>query len=443
MKKADIKMVEHPEDNATSRLIESPAEPGTLSRLVWSLPWLARYPFWRASELARRVFESSGPQHLIFIMANHFEPGWNGTRMGLGVRDQLDRLEQWHKEARATASAVRDSDGKPFRHTNFYPAEQYHRPILDKLAEMQAEDLGEVEVHLHHGVEQPDSAAGLRRTLEEFRDILAEEHKCLSRERAGSPPMYAFVHGNWALANSAGGQFCGVDSEMQILAETGCYADLTLPSIFSPAQVSRINAVYQCGSPLSRRAPHRSGPELNVGAKPVLPILLTGPTVFDWRRRKRRMPVPRVDDGVVTKSYPLDLHRLRCWRSAAVAVRGRPDWTFIKLHCHGFFQCDQAVTIGEPMRRFLEQILELSERSAFTVHFATAREAFNIILAAVDGAAGEPGLYRDYRLRQIMMGSPQPRSAAASGKVSGQLVGESVRPLSLAAAHCSWETEER
>ena len=39
--------------------------------------------------------------------------------------------------------------------------------------------------------------------------------------------MYAFVHGNFALANSAGGRYCGVDEEMQILAETGCYADMT------------------------------------------------------------------------------------------------------------------------------------------------------------------------------------------------------------------------
>ena len=73
------------------------------------------------------------------------------------------------------------------------------------MANMQEEGFGEVEIHLHHGVELPDSAANLRRTLIEFREILAQEHRCLSRESDDDVPRYAFVHGNWALANSAGG----------------------------------------------------------------------------------------------------------------------------------------------------------------------------------------------------------------------------------------------
>jgi hypothetical protein len=63
--------------------------------------------------------------------------------------------------------------------------------------------------------------------------------------------------------------------------------------------------------------------------------------------------------------------------------------------------------IGECMRRFLDEMLALSERTGeFKVHFATAREAFNIAMAAVDGQTGEPGLYRDYRLRSIMPVKP-------------------------------------
>src|SRR4029450_7195951 len=110
---------------------------------------------------------------------------------------------------------------------------------------------GEVEVHLHHGVERPDTPDSLRRSLTEFRDILAQRHNCPSRLNGSGFPMYAFVHGNLALANSAGGQFCGVDSEMQILADTGCYADFTLPSAPGRTQVPRINAVSQCGYPLT------------------------------------------------------------------------------------------------------------------------------------------------------------------------------------------------
>ena len=59
-------------------------------------------------------------------------------------------------------------------------------------------------MHLHHGIEKPDTPENLRRTLVEFRDALADEHQCLSRLDDKGSPMYAFVHGNLALANSAG-----------------------------------------------------------------------------------------------------------------------------------------------------------------------------------------------------------------------------------------------
>jgi hypothetical protein len=377
--------------------------PSFIDKLAWSLPWLLRYPAWRVSELIRRAAEPDRPCHLILIVANHFEPSWTIEGLGLDWKTQLSRLDDWSRQARAIGQAMRDSDGTPFRHTNFYPGEQYYRPLLDKLAELQAEGFGEVEIHLHHGVDEPDNAANLRRALEEFRDILAEEHKCLSRINGEGPPMYAFVHGNWALANSAGGRFCGVDSEMQILKETGCYADFTLPSAPDRSQVPRINAIFQCGNPLSEPKPHRSGPSVRVGQQPALPIIFTGPLVFDWTRRKHGLPVPRIDNGALAANYPLNMGRFDRWRKANIAVKGRPEWVFVKLYCHGFFDKDQPAMIGEDLRRFLGELLEVSHLSGgFKVHFASAREAFNMAMAAVDGKSGEPGLYRDYRLKLIM-----------------------------------------
>jgi hypothetical protein len=278
------------------------------------------------------------------------------------------------------------------------------------LATLQREGYGEVEVHFHHGIERPDTEENTRHALETFRDTLAEEHKCLSRESLDGPPKYAFVHGNWALANSAGGKFCGVDSEMQILADTGCYADFTLPSAPDQSQVPRINAIYHCGHPLTEAQPHRSGPSLRVGEKPTRPIIFTGPLVFDWTRRVRGFPIPRVDDGALAANYPLTLGRLKRWSSAGIGVLGRPEWTFVKLYSHGFFEEDQDAMIGESMKRFMGEVVELAERTGrFRVHFASAREAFNMAMAAVEGLAGDPNLYRDYKLRQIMkMESPQP-----------------------------------
>ena len=58
--------------------------------------------------------------------------------------------------------------------------------------------------------------------------------------------------------------------------------------------------------------------------------------------------------------------------------------------------------IEEQLGRFMNGAPAWADRSgAFKIHFASAREAFNMVLAALDGHSGEPGLFRDYRLHPI------------------------------------------
>ncbi len=382
-------------------------EPDFLTKLKWSLPWLSRYPFWRAGAILRSLAENGATRHLIVVVANHYEPSWKADLSFCDLETQKRRVESWVNQARVAARALQDHDGTPYRHTYFYPAEQYHRPLLEMLAEMEAEGLGEVEIHLHHGVDKPDTSDRTRRALVEFRDLLAEEHKCLSREDGDSRPRYAFIHGNLALANSMGGRCCGVDDEMEILAETGCYVDMTLPSAPLESQVPMINAIYQCGRPLNERAPHRAGQRLRVGDEVRPPVILTGPLIFDWSRRSGRLYKPRLDDGALTSAYPPSASRLEQWRNARISVSGRPDWIFIKLYCHGFFTGDQEATLGRPAIKFWADAIESAGRGGrFKIHFATAREAFNIAMAAVEGRDGDPGLYRDYRLLPIRKSLP-------------------------------------
>lgn len=380
-----------------------------LERVLYNLPWLCRYPAWRLKELIRRVTENVEDPHLILIIANHFEPAYNeepnhagGMGIPLSEDAQIQRLEIWCEMARATGNAVRDHDGTPFRHTNFYPAEQYYKSLLNQLAALQAEGFGEVEIHLHHGVERPDTADNFRRVLTNFRDALVEEHKCLSRPKSGGPPMYAFVHGNWALANSANNRFCGVDDEMKILQDTGCYADMTLPSAPDRSQVPRVNAIYQSGGPLDQAVPHYSGPGVVVGKRPSLPIIMTGPLVLDWRKRVLGLPMPRLENGGITNRSLFDTRRAELWRNARITVEGRPEWVFAKLYCHGFFPDDQSATIGADMRSGLETFLESTHQNGLKVHFATAREAFNMVMAATDGCSGDPNEFREYYLQTLM-----------------------------------------
>lgn len=347
-------------------------------------------------------FKLSARKRLIFCIADHFEPSWmTGGLFDLDT--QKRRLDAWCVQARITGEKLLDADGTKFRHTNFYPAEQYDADLLATLSDLQREGLGEVEIHLHHGVEKPDTAENLERELVEFRDIISSEHKCLSRTVDDPSPKYAFVHGNWALGNSSNNNFCGVDNELEILRDTGCYVDMTLPSAPDPSQVPMLNSIYECALPLSETAPHKKGNLLKVGGgEPVLPVIITGPLMFDWQNRAKGI-FPKLENGELAFFRPHDVDRLKRWVRANVIVQGRPDWIFVKLHCHGFFDHDREATIGEDVIRFFSDIIDYGEGEGnYSVHFASAREMFNMVMAAVDGKTGTPNDYRNYKLRQIM-----------------------------------------
>jgi len=365
-----------------------------------SLHWLPSYGLQRLVRRPRREL----PVHLMIAIADHFEPSFVPGAPGTCAApdEQERRVERWCREYPRAVEAWRDIDGRPFRHTYFYPGEQYDKRLIDRLAAHCQGGWGEIEIHLHHGVATPDTAENTRRTLVEFRDALAA-HGSLSRWDGAGPPCYAFVHGNWALANSAAGRFCGVDEEMQILAETGCYADLTLPSAPDPAQVAKINALYECALPLDHRAPHRRGRDLRCGQPPTtFPLIVQGPLGLNFARRIRGWPMPCIENGSLTAAYSPTMGRLWLWRQAGIAVRGRPDWLFIKLHCHGMDPADEAAMCGTPIQHFLHELTEeASTNREYWVHFVTAREMVNIVLAACDGRDGNPADYRDYRLRLI------------------------------------------
>ena len=97
------------------------------------------------------------------------------------------------------------------------------------------------------------------------------------------------------------------------LRDTGCYADMTLPSAPDQSQVAVINQIYECGDPLDERgaASHAARVSPQMENKPQLPLIFTGPLVFNWTRRIKGMPVPRIDDGALTANQALDAARFR------------------------------------------------------------------------------------------------------------------------------------
>jgi hypothetical protein len=372
-------------------------EESALEKARSTLRWLPTSLWQRVVRRATRM----RPIHLLIAVADHFEPGIlpDSPHLFAPRVEQERRLERWCREYPRIADRHRDVDGRPFRHTYFSPAEQYDAGLVSRLAEHCRDGWGEIEIHLHHGQSAPDASDNTRRTLVEFRDRLVD-HGCLSQLDGTGSPRYAFVHGNWALANSGDGRFCGVDDELAILAETGCYGDFTLPSAPNAAQTRKINALYECAPPLARRAAHRHGSDLRVGSRiRQLPLIVQGPLLLALRRNGSSVWRPYIENSALSYNTPPTLARLRLWQSAAVGVRGRPDWIFVKLHCHGMDPNDEPAMFGEPAQAFLRELLALGD--GVRTHFLTAREMVNVIFAACDGRDGDPGAYRDYRLGLI------------------------------------------
>jgi hypothetical protein len=379
--------------------LQSPT-PGGRKRLFSKASYSRWLPSYAWQVVTRRA--TRGPVHLVIAIADHFEPSIvpGKGRARASYEEQDRRLEAWCREYPKTIEPWRDHDGRPLVHTYFYPAEQYEKALVERLAIHCQSGWGEIEIHLHHGPEKPDTAENTRLQLLRFRDALASTHGCLSYLDGSSVPQYAFVHGNFALANSAGGRACGVDSELQVLAETGCYADLTLPTAaFHSAQIAKVNSLYECSLPLSERAAHRRGHDLRRGRSPsIFPLMIQGPLLMTFGGSARNGRVG-IENAALTGAQPPSLQRLRLWKKAGISVQGRPDWVFIKLHCHSMNPTDRDAVIGQSFQRFLTELVQGAAGRGETIHFVTAREMVNIIWAACHGKEGDPSVYRDYRLK--------------------------------------------
>jgi hypothetical protein len=381
-----------------------------VSMLEYAAKCLPVY-FWQ--RITRRA--PVGKVHLIITLADHFEPASTASRRGYAPRSvQLQRLENWCTEYPKNFDQFRDREGHVFKHTYFFPAEQYDEALVERLSEFCHTGWGEVEIHLHHGIDEPATSENTRQQLLSFRDTLAQKHGCLSYAKGDSTPKYAFVHGNFALANCAQGYACGVNDEMRVLADTGCYVDMTFPtSAFHPGQIAIVNSLYECRLPLGKQAPHRRGEKLRVGRPiSVFPFLVQGPWMPDFDRSSRTR-LGRIENGAISNANPPSLRRLALWKKAAIAVIGRPDWIFIKIHTHAMAPSDTDVVLRSPMQRFLSQLTEGAPERGEILHFTSAREMANIVLAACEGREGNPDNYRDYRYRLVPEFSPvQARSVS-------------------------------
>jgi hypothetical protein len=265
---------------------------------------------------------------------------------------------------------------------------------MDALAGLARAGLGEVEVHLHHDGDTEESLRGsLDQVVTDF-----SRHGHISRDTAGRP-RWAFIHGNWCLSNSRrDGRYCGVDAELPVLFEAGCYADFTFPSAPHETQPNMVNEIYWPTGDLARRRAYERGKPAEVGETHDDRLLIvTGPIAI--MRRPNQVSL-RIESSAIHSDGPPNPHRVDAWVEREIHVRGRPDWVFVKVHTHGAPEKNARVLLGDEARSMHEHLASrYNDGRQWFLHYVTAREMYNIAIAAMQGATGNPAEYRDHLIK--------------------------------------------
>ncbi|MCP4545698.1 MAG: hypothetical protein GY835_04415 [bacterium] len=364
-----------------------------------------RFDIWLRSWVRRRLqLDGKLPpvapgtcRDVMFCFADHFEPGTKNATPDVSQ----ERFNAWRDLYPPLARSFKDADGRHPQHSFFFPPHYYSHEFLMELAEMDWQEVGEVELHLHH---ENDDSTSLRALLDTTLELF--ESYGVFRVQGGTVGrQFGFIHGNWALDNSRP-EYCGVNDELTILQECGCYADFTFPSLHE-SQPQMVNCLYRAlddphvaksydiGSLMTAQTADRRGLNPNTG----LPILM-GPIGL---RRKSGFPWFSVEDADVTGEGPGTPERVRNWVNEGIHVAGRPEWLFVKVHTHGAPERHRDALLGDGAKAMYETLCkEFNDGGNFRLHFVSAREMFNIARAAEEGLSGNAGDYRDYEIKPYL-----------------------------------------
>ncbi|MFV0443586.1 MAG: hypothetical protein ACK5Q5_08445 [Planctomycetaceae bacterium] len=325
------------------------------------------------------------PVDVFLAICDHYEPECYGASR----ETARARVARWVDEYPRAFHHFRDVNGRAPQHTFFFPQDEYRPEYLDELKKLCDAGFGDVDVHLHHHNDTPDR---LRDKLEEFRETLAVRHGLLREDPRTGRIVYGFIHGNWALCNSRpDGHCCGVDQELTVLMETGCYADFTFPSAPSDTQPSTINSIYYARDIPGQSKSHDQGIRARVGNDGPADhlLMIQGPLSLNWKNRKWGV-APTIENADITGRNPPTMGRFQQWLRSGVHVAGKPEWVFIKLHTHGCKDANTGMLFGQPMQDFHAGLAEWHRRNPqYRYHYVTAWEMAQLVRAAERGEAIE------------------------------------------------------
>jgi len=341
---------------------------------------------WLFHYLHRLISPSKSTDEIIdimFLFVDHFE-----------LNGHVDRLDAWDKRFPELASRHMDSDGQFPKHTFFYAMDLMHEHELETLQHLVVDGFGEFELHWHHSHDTSESF------VTKIREAMSVFHRYgyMKPYKENDKACFSFIHGNWSLDNALGAEVCGVDNEIELLKQEGCYGDFTFPALFNAAQPATTNNIYYCIDDGKSKS-YETGRESLVGKRPCENefMIFQGPLTINWKDWRHKWH-PTIEDGDINHTATQgDPKRIDAWVRQAVQVQGKPNWQFIKVFCHG--AQDHQSVVGpatDKMFSYLEK--NYNDGKKYRLHYVTAREAYNIVRAAEDGETGNPNSYRNYEI---------------------------------------------